>query len=154
VAGPVLGAVISSQAPDPDLRTTAALANATLRDELLAPGFLIPPLAERVREARTAGAHVTVDFPRQPDRALVQTARGLLTAVLAGLDAGGDATLQVHPPAEEHPALLILHVRSLRSNHAILRRHAAECGALISDLDDHELLVRLQPGPERTAARL
>jgi hypothetical protein len=145
VAGPVLDAVISSPAPDPDLRIAAALASATLRDELLAPGFLTPPLADRVRVTRTAGANITIDFARQPETRLVQTARELLAAALAGLDAGSRATLQVHPPARGHPALLILHVRSRQSDHAALRRHAAECGALISDLGDHEFLVRLQP---------
>jgi hypothetical protein len=144
VAGPVLDAVISSQAPDPDLRTAAALANATLRDELLAPGFLTPPLTERVRAVRAAGAHITIDFARQPHTALVQTARDLLAAALTGLEANSDATLQVHPPTEEHSALLIMHARSRRSDHADLRRHAAECGALVSDLDDRELLIRLQ----------
>ena len=112
VAGPVLDRVASGQAPDPDLRMAAALANATLRDELLAPGFLTTALAERVRAARTAGARVTVDFARQGDAALVETARGLLAAALADLDDGDDVTLQVHPAAEGHPALLILHVRS------------------------------------------
>jgi len=47
----------------------AALANATLRDELLAPGFPTPALAERVRVARTAGALITVDFTRPGDAA-------------------------------------------------------------------------------------
>jgi len=151
IAGPVLDAVISSPAPDPDLRIAAALASATLRDELLAPGFLTPPLAERVRATRTAGANIIIDFARQPETGLAQTARELLAAALAGLDAGSHATLQVHPPTRERPALLILHVRSRQSDHAALRRHAGECGALISDLGDHEFLVRLQPRPERTA---
>lgn len=152
VAGPVLDAVISSPAPDPDLRIAAALASATLRDELLAPGFLTPALADRVRVTRMAGANITIDFARQPETRLVQTAREFLAAALAGLDAGSRATLQVHPPARERPALLILHVRSRQSDHAALRRHAVECGALISDLGDHEFLVRLQPRPERSTA--
>jgi hypothetical protein len=147
VAGPVLDAVISSPAPDPDLRIAAALASATLRDELLAPGFLTPPLAARVRATRTAGANIIIDFAPQPETGLVRTARELLAAALAGLDAGSHATLQVHPPARERPPLLILHVRSRQSDHAALRRQAAECGALISDLGDHEFLVRLQPRP-------
>jgi hypothetical protein len=151
VAGPVLDAVISSPAPDPDLRIAAALASATLRDELLAPGFLTPPLADRVRAARMAGANVIIDFAPQPETGLVQTARELLAAALAGLDPGSHATLQVHPPARERPPLLILHVRSPQSDHAALRRHAVQCGALISDLGDHELLVRLQPRPGRSA---
>ncbi len=152
VAGPVLEAVIASPAPDPDLRMAATLANATLRDELLAPGFLTPPLAERVRAARTAGAGITIDFARQTEEELTKAARRLLAAALAGLDADSDVTLQVHPSAEDRPALLVLHVRSRRSDHAALRRLAAEYGAVISDLDDHELLVRLQSGPERAAA--
>jgi len=147
VAGPVLDAVISSPVPDPDLRIAAALASATLRDELLAPGFLTPPLADRVRATRTAGANIIIDFAPQPETGLVQTARELLAAALAGLDAGSHATLQVHPSARERPPLLILHVRSRQSDHAALRRQAAECGALISDLGDHEFLVRLQPRP-------
>jgi hypothetical protein len=102
MAGPVLGAVISSPASDPDLQTAAALANATLRDELLAPGFLTADLSEQVRAARAAGARITIDFPRQAD-ALVQAARGLLAATLAGLDVGDDVTLQAHPSTEEHP---------------------------------------------------
>jgi len=151
VAGPVLDVVISSPAPDPDLRIAAALASATLRDELLAPGFLTPPLADRVRATRTAGANIIIDFAPQPETGLVQTARELLAAALAGLDAGSHATLQVHPSARERPPLLILHVRSRQSDHAALRRQAAECGALISDLGDHEFLVRLQPRPGRSA---
>ena len=152
LAGPVLDAVVSSPAPDPDLRRAAALANATLRDELLAPGFLTSPLAERVRAVRTTGASITIDFAQQAEEALTETARRLLAAALADLDADSEVTLQVHPPAEGHPALLILHARSRRSDHAALRWHAADCGALISDLDDREFLVRLQRGPERTAA--
>jgi signal transduction histidine kinase len=146
VAGPVLALAASVQAPDPALRMAAALANATLRDELLAPGFLTTTLAESVRAARTAGACITVDIARQGDTALVETARGLLAAALADLGDGGDVTLQVHPSAEEHPALLILHVRSRRSDHGALRRRAHECGALVSDLGDCELLIRLEPG--------
>ena len=150
VAGPVLRSVICSPAANPNLQTMARLANATLRDELLAPGFLTAALAERVHSARASGASITVDFARQSDTALVQTARDLLAATLPDLEADDDVTLQVHPSAEEHPALLILHARS-RSDHAVLRRHAAECGALISDLDDHELLLRLESAPKRVA---
>lgn len=147
----MLDLVVSGQAPSPALRTSAALANATLRDELLAPGFLTAALAERVRAARTAGASITVDFARQSDAALVQTARELLDAALADLGASNDVILQVHPPAEEHPALLIMRVRSARSGHVSLRRSADKCGALISDFADHEFLVRLLPVPQRTA---
>jgi hypothetical protein len=149
VAGPVLEEVASGQAPSPALRMAATLADATLRDDLLAPGFLTPPLAERVRVARAAGALITLRFERQEDTALVATARRLLAAALAGLDAGRDtaseATLQLHPSAADHPALLILRVRSRWPDHAALRRHAAECGALVSQFDDHELLIRLKP---------
>jgi hypothetical protein len=143
VAGPVLARAASARTPDSDLRMAAALANATLRDELLAPGFLTTTLAERVRAARTAGARLTVDFARQENEVLVEAARGLLTAALADLDDGGEITLQVHPPAEGHPALLILRARSQMSNYPALRRRARECGAQVSDLGDDELLVRL-----------
>jgi len=142
VAGPVLALAASAPAPDSALRTAAALANATLRDELLAPGFLTAALAERVREARIAMASITVDFARQEDAALVDTARALLAAALADHGNGGDVTLQVHPSAGGHPALLILHLRGQHSDHIVLRQHAEECGAVVSDLGDHELLIR------------
>jgi len=147
----VLSAVISSPARDPVLQTAAALANATLRDELLAPGFLTPLLAERVRTARIAGAHVAVDVPRQGGAALTETARELLAAALADLDADGDITLQVHPAAEGDPGLLLLHVHGVRSGHLALRRGASECGALVADLGEHELLLRFQPASEPAA---
>jgi len=147
VAGPVLALAASAQAPDPALRLAAALANATLRDELLAPGFLTTALAESVRAARTTGARITVDFARQGDATLVETARELLAAALADLGEGGDVTLQVHPQTEGHPVQLILHLRSRPSDRGALRLRARECSALISDFGDHELLVRLQPGP-------
>jgi hypothetical protein len=151
VAGPVLDLVASGQAPDADLRLAAALANDTLRDELLAPGFLTTSLAEHVRAARTAGACITVKYPRQGDTALAETARELLAAALADPGEGDDITLQVRPAAEGYPALLLLRARSARSGHATLRRRAGERGALVSDLGAHELLLRLQPPPERTA---
>jgi hypothetical protein len=147
VAGPVLSAVICSPARDPDLQTAAALANATLRDELLAPGFLTASLAERVHAARAAGASITIKFARQSDTALAETARELLAAALADLDADDDITFEMHPGTEGHPALLILRARSARSDHASLRRAAAASGALVSDLGDHELLIRLQSHP-------
>jgi len=147
VAGPVLALAASAQAPDPALRLAAALANATLRDELLAPGFLTTALAKSIRAARTTGDRITVDFARQGDAMLVETARELLAAALADLGESGEVTLQVHPPAKGHPALLILHVRSQQSDHGALRLRARECGALISDLGAYELLVRLRPGP-------
>ena len=53
VAGPVLDVVASGQTSDANLRMASALASATLRDELLAPGFLTAGLAERVRAVRT-----------------------------------------------------------------------------------------------------
>lgn len=145
VAGPVLALVASGQAPDASMRTAAALANATIRDELLAPGFLTTPLAERVRTARIAGALVTVDFARQDDARLVDTARRLLRAALANIDPGSAITLQVHSAAEGYPPLLILHAHIHHANTVTLRRLADECGALVSDLGDHELLLRLQP---------
>lgn len=143
VAGPVLDRAASAQGPDPDLGMAAALANATLRDELLAPGFLTPALAERVRAARTAGARITVDFARPGDAALVATARELLGAALADLGDDGDITLQVHPPAAGHPALLILHASSRLSSYLALRQRARAGCAEVSDLGDGELLVRL-----------
>ncbi len=142
-AGPVLARAASARRPDPDLRMAAALAGATLRDELLAPGFLTTALAERVRAARMAGARITVDFARQGNAALVETTRGLLAAALADLGDGSEITLQMHPPAEGHPALLILHARSRLSGYPALRQHARECGAQVSNLGEDELLVRL-----------
>jgi hypothetical protein len=150
VAGPVLELIASGQAPDPALPMAAGLANATLRDELLAPGFLTTDLMEQVRAARIAGARITVDFARQADAALVETTRGLLTAALADSGPGDEITLQVHPSVEGHPALLLLHVRSMRPGHDALRRGAAEFGAAVSHLDDRELVVRFTPGSERT----
>ena len=147
LAGPVLSAVISSSARHPDLQTAAALANATLRDELLAPGFLTDALTERVHAARGAGARITVKFARQSDAALAETARELLAAALADLDADDGITFEMHPATEGHPALLILRARSARSDQAVLRRAAAASGALVSDLGDHELLIRLQSHP-------
>lgn len=143
VAGPVLDRAASAREPDPDLGMAAALASATLRDELLAPGFLTPALAERVRVARTAGARVTVDFARPGDAAFVATARELLGAALVDLGDAGDITLQVHPPAAGYPALLILHTRSRLSSYPALRQRARDGGAEVSDLGDGELLVRL-----------
>jgi hypothetical protein len=113
-------------------------------DDLLAPGFLTPSLAERVRTTRAVGARIVLRFERRADAALAETARKLLAATLAGLDTGGEATLQLHPAAEGHTVLLVLHVRNRHRGHAALRRAAAECGALISDLGDHELLIRLE----------
>ena len=143
VAGSVLERVAFGQPPDPALRMSAVLADATLRDELLAPGFLTPALAERVRAARTADVHVTVDVARLGDAVLPETARRLLDAALTDLAADDGVTLKVHPPAEGSPALLALRVRGQRSDHAALRRCAEESGALVSDLGDHELLIRL-----------
>jgi signal transduction histidine kinase len=151
VAGPVLDLAASGQAPDAGLRIAAALAEATLRDELLAPGFLTADLAECLRVARIARARVSVRVPRQGDTALAGTARELLAAALVDLDAEGEVTLEVHPAAEGYPALLLLHMRSARSGHVALGRSAYEHGALVSDLGDHELLLRFQPTPERTA---
>jgi len=148
VAGPVLERVASGQPPDPALQMSAVLADATLRDELLAPGFLAPALAERVRAARIGGVHVTVDVARLGDAVLPETARRLLAAAMAGLVAGDGVTLKVYPPGEGSPALLVLHVRGQQPDHAALRRCAEESGALVSDRGDHELLIRLQPATE------
>jgi signal transduction histidine kinase len=155
VAGPVLGQVASGQPPSAALRTEAELAGATLRDELLAPGFLPAPLADRVRAARAAGANITVSCARQDNTSLAKAARRLIAAALATADSVADLTLHVHPPTEGQPALLILHARGRPgSDHAALRECACQCGARLSNLGDHELLVRLQAGPRelRTAA--
>jgi hypothetical protein len=56
-------------------------------------------------------------------------------------------TLKIYPPAEGSPALLILRVRG-QPGTAALRRRADELGALVSDLGDDELLIRLQPGEQ------
>ncbi len=56
-------------------------------------------------------------------------------------------TLKIYPPAEGSPALLVLHVRG-QPDTAALRRRADEFGALVSDLGDDELLIRLQPGEQ------
>lgn len=151
VAGPILELVVSGQAPNPLLRMAARLATSTLRDELLAPGFMITDLAERVRAARIAEVQISVDFERQADAALVDSARGLLTAALADLGSGDEITLRVHPQGEGRPALLLLHVRSTRLGHVALCRSADKCGAVVSDLGDHELLVRLAPSPRADA---
>lgn len=143
VAGPVLGAVALGREPDPELWMDAGLANATLRDELLAPGFLSTNLAERVREARIAGATVTIDVPWQEDAALVESARDLLGAALRRTDDAGGVTLQLHPPGDGEPALLLLHMQDSRSDQARLRERAHEHGAIVNDLGDHELLVQL-----------
>jgi hypothetical protein len=45
-------------------------------------------------------------------------------------------------------------VRSPQSDHAALRRHAGECGAMISDLDDSELLIRFMAVQEHAAVAL
>ncbi len=146
VAAPVLERVASGEAPSPALRMGAVLADATLRDDLLAPGFLTSVLAERVRAARIAGAHVTVDVARQEDEVLAETARQLLAAALSGLAAGDGVTLKIYPPAAGSPALLVLHVRGQPDTSALGR--ADELGALVSDLGDGELLIRLQPGEQ------
>ncbi len=141
----MLSAVISSPAPDPDLQMAATLANATLRDELLAPGFLTTTLAGCVRAARMSGARVTVDIARHGNPALTETARRLLAATMAPGDTVAEATLQIHPPADGHPALLLLHLRSQgTSEHVSLHECARDCGALLKELGDNEFLIRLQ----------
>jgi hypothetical protein len=107
------------------------------------PGFLTTALAESVRAARTTGARITVDFARQGDATLVETARGLLGAALADLGEGGDVTLQVHPTSRgtsssADPACAQPAVKPRRTS-----PRARECSALVSDLGDDELLVRL-----------
>ena len=148
VAGPVLSQVASGQPPSAAVRTAAELAGATLRDELLAPGFLPAPLADRVRAARASGAHITVNSAQLGNASLTKPARQLLAAALASAGSVADATLHVHPPTEGRPALLVLHVSSRPgSDHAALRECARQCGAGLSDLADRELLVRLQAAP-------
>jgi hypothetical protein len=145
VAGPVLSAVVSRPAPDPALKTAAVLANATLRDELLAPGFLTTDLADCVQAARMSGAQITVNIARHGNPALTESARRLLAAALDQGDTLAEATLQVHPPAAGHPALLMLHLHSQgTSEHLSLRECARDCGALLKELGDNEFLVRLQ----------
>jgi signal transduction histidine kinase len=155
LAGPVLSLVASGQPPSVALRAEAEMAGAVLRDELLAPGFLTADLAWRVRSARICGALVTVRSPRQHDAALTEAARQLLAATLGGGGGGGDdgdgavadATLHVHPPAEGQPALLALHVRGRTgTSQAAVRACARRQGAVLSDLGDGELLIRLSAG--------
>lgn len=149
LAGPLVDLVASGHEPDEGLRMLAALTNATLRDDLLAPGFVTASLADALRSARTAGIRITVDVPAHTETSLAQTARDLLTTALAGLEASDDITLQIHPPTGGYPALLLLHVRSARGGHVPLRRCASERGVLISDLGHHNLLLRHQPPEER-----
>jgi signal transduction histidine kinase len=152
VAGPVLSRVTSGEPPSAPVRMAAALASATLRDELLAPGFLTGDLAGLVRAARACGALVTVDIARRGSAALMDTARRLLTAALAPAGAVADATLHVYPVTEGHPALLLLHLHWRETaDHAALHAFARECGAQASDLGDRESLVRLQAAPRELA---
>lgn len=116
----------------------------------MAAGAVAGEEAER-RAARTADVHVTVDVARLGDAVLSKTARRLLRAALTGLAPTMTLPSRSTPPAEESPARLTLRVRGHRSDHASLRRCAEDSGALVSDLGDHELLIRLQPVPEPAA---
>ena len=143
IAGPVIDRVALGEPSSAELTTAARLAGDALRDELLAPDFLSTELAERVRTARTTGVTVTVDIAREHPSPLAREAKKLLAAALANLNAVTDVRLQLHPPAGVHPAALMLHVRGTERDETVLRDCATECGALISDLSDHGLLVWL-----------
>jgi hypothetical protein len=152
VAGPVLAAVASGQPPSEELRSAAAMANATIRDELLAPGFLTTDLADRVSAARTSGARVTVDIARHENPALTDAARRLLAATMDQVDTVAEVTLQVHPPADGYSALLVLHLRGRGTSEPVsLGECARYCGALLEDLGDNEFLLRLQAESRQTA---
>ena len=144
IAGPIIDRVASGEEPSKELRTAARLAGDTLRDELLAPAFLSRDLAERVRAARTTGVTVTVDVAREHASPLAREAKKLLAAALANLNAVTDVRLQLHAPAGAHPGALMLHVKGAVKEDTALRTCARECGALVSDLNDHGLLVSIQ----------
>lgn len=76
----------------------------------------------------------------------METARGLLAAALADTGKNDEIILQVHPPTEGHPALLIMHVHAEQTDYAALRRRADQCAALVSGLAEREFLIRFQPG--------
>jgi hypothetical protein len=148
----VLAVVASGQPPSEELRSAAAIANATIRDELLAPGFLTTDLADRVSAARMSGTRVTVDIARNENPALTDVARRLLAATMDQADMVAEATLHIHPPAEANLALLVLHLRSRGTSEPVLLRECArDCGALLEDLGDNEFLLRLQAESRQTA---
>jgi signal transduction histidine kinase len=147
IAGPIIDRVAAGEPRTPALRTAARLAGGTLRDELLAPDFLSAELAEQVRTARTTGVTVTVDVAREHASPLAREAKKLLAAALANLNAVTDVRLQLHAPVGVHPAALMLHVRGNLPDDTALRAYARECGALVSDLNDHGLLVWLHARP-------
>jgi hypothetical protein len=149
VAGPILARVAGGEPAGPGLRTAAELGGATLRDELLAPGFLPGELAGRVREARREGARITVQSPRPRDPELAAAARDLLAAAIgprpaaeadraareAGAGSGGasgggaaEVTLHIHPPAGGQRALLIMRVGA-RAGAPVLAQAGAPVGA-------------------------
>jgi signal transduction histidine kinase len=147
VAEPLLSRVASGEPASAALRTEAELAGATLRDELLAPGFFTGDLADRIRAARAAGAQVTVDSARHEHEALLGPARDLLAAALARADAVAEVALHMHPPTSGQPPLAILRLRGRPgAQHAALRQCAHRHDAQLTDLDDTELLVRLRSG--------
>jgi hypothetical protein len=92
-----------------------------------------------------SGAKVTVDIAHRGSPALTDAARRLLAATMAEADAVAKVKLQVHPPAGGNPALLVLrlHGREM-SEHVSLRECARDCGALLKELGDNEIVVRLQ----------
>lgn len=147
VAGPVLNRIATGGPPDATLHLAADLASAVLRDELLAPHFLTPALADLLHAARTVGVRVTVNIAPQENTALTESARRLIAAALADPASVTEATLQMHPPTEEQSAALYLHIRGpALSDYDTLRECARDCGARLTDLADHALLVRLEPG--------
>jgi signal transduction histidine kinase len=147
IAGPVLSQVASGRPPSDRLRTAAGLAEATIRDELLAPGLLTPALAERVRAARTGGARITIASPGRQDPALVESARQLLDAALTPAGAVGYLRLDVHPPLSSEPAAIMLHTRSRPGvRPADLTGYASRHGARLNDLGAGEVLLRMH-GP-------
>jgi hypothetical protein len=135
-------------------RATAGLAPATTVPAAAGTLMIVPGttdrLAERVRAACIAGARVTVDVSRKGDAALSLTARDLFAGALAGLGAD-DVKLQVHPRPKDCRPCSCLRLHSARSGYLALRRTTIERGAVVSDLADHELLLRLQSSAERTA---
>ena len=50
---------------------------------------------------------------------------------------------------EGQPALLLMHVCGRPPDHPALRRRVEQSGAQISDLGDHEFLIRLEARPGR-----
>lgn len=145
VAGPVLERMAAGEPPSEDLQLSAALADAELRDELLAPGFFMPDLADVVRAARAAGTQVTVNVSRQDGTGSTEVARDLLaTALTSG--AIQSVTLHQYAATGENPALLVLHVRAAnKAGTTALRDRARRHAATVVQLGADHLLVRFEP---------